>query len=231
MLAPARHRHGLDEGAFRLTRKDGSPGIDGGESAGGQPVGPSRARQVRPLSRVAGLPGVLPQGGAASRDDEAGCGLRTEALALLPWLPPGPLEVLTTRSARLSTRLLCRAVWSLDSRHERRRSYKCRRSGVAAGWKRVRWFVCSRPRDCKSYRKASSRGGHNDRAQPHLGRSLAKSPVSKIDGVLDRPDCSPEIRATLLTSAATLAINAEISASFCPYNIRKPTARRPRFNL
>ena len=144
MLAPARHRHGLDEGAFRLTRKDGSPGIDGGESAGGQPVGLS-------TSRVAGLLGVL-RCGAAS-DDEAGCGHRTE-------LCPAGFRLSSPDNALGSIEHAFFAVrWSLDSRHESRRSYwKCRRSGVAAGWKRVRWFVCSRPCDCKSYRKASSSG-------------------------------------------------------------------------
>ena len=113
MLAPPRRRSGLDEGGLsadpqgrrsRHRRRDG-----GGLRAelGGQPVGPPRTHQVRPLLRAAGPPGVHSQsgrlaedarhpdlrgqGGATRRDDAAGGGLRTGLLALLLRLPPGPL--------------------------------------------------------------------------------------------------------------------------------------------
>ena len=113
MLAPPRHRSGLDEGGLsadprgrrsRHRRRHGG-GLRG--EPGGQFVGPSRTHQVRPLSRAAGPPGVHPksgwlakdarhsnlrgQGGATRCDDDAGGSLRTGLLTLLVWLPPGPL--------------------------------------------------------------------------------------------------------------------------------------------
>jgi hypothetical protein len=43
--------------AWRLTRKDGAPGIDG-MTAVGQPAGPPRPHQVGPLSGAAGATGI-----------------------------------------------------------------------------------------------------------------------------------------------------------------------------
>ena len=58
--------------AYRLTRKDGAPGIDGvtaadyAENLEANLLGPPGAHQVGPLPSTAGPPGIHPQGGAGS---------------------------------------------------------------------------------------------------------------------------------------------------------------------
>ena len=55
--------------AYRLTRKDGAPGIDGVTAAdyadkpGGQSLGPPGSHQVGPLSSAAGAAGIYSEGG------------------------------------------------------------------------------------------------------------------------------------------------------------------------
>ena len=99
--------------AFRLTRKDGAPGIDGVTAEdyeanleanlldllerikSGRYRAPPVRRAYIPKAdgsqRMLGIPTFEDKGGAARRHDGAGGGLRTGLLTLLVWLPPGPL--------------------------------------------------------------------------------------------------------------------------------------------
>src|ERR1700691_5894831 len=111
VLAPPRHRSGLDDGGlstdpqgwcFRHRRRHGG-GLRG--EPGGQSSGPSGSHQVRSLPSAAGPAGIHSQGGRLAKDARhsnlrrqggatrcdhgAGRHLRTGLPPLLIWLPAG----------------------------------------------------------------------------------------------------------------------------------------------